>query len=64
MRPAAGTGTERLTNSKNNLSIKMCYVKACIFQCRIKREKEVENLEEIINQDKMQIQVFANKTNE
>ena len=64
MRPAAGTRTERLTNrKKTTLSLKMCCVKACVFQSRIKREKEVDNLQDIITQDRAEIQVLAIKTN-
>ena len=41
----------------------MCCVKACVFQSRIKREKEVDNLQDIITQDRAEIQVLAIKTN-
>ena len=49
---------------KTTLSLKTCCVKACVFQFRIKRVKEVKSLEEIIMRDRVEIQVLTNKTNE
>ena len=41
----------------------MCCVKACVFQSRIKREKEVDNLQDIITQDRAEIQVRIGNQN-